>query len=87
MLHRSSVDTRMYSAGSVRQAAASRAKAMAMPMHISWQRLDGQGKPLLPGITTKRFLGTLTLSKMGYWVSVYPLWLHSKILVGYIHMY
>ncbi|XP_045101334.1 uncharacterized protein LOC123498236 [Portunus trituberculatus] len=35
MLHRSGVDTRMYSAGSVRQAAALRAKAMAVPIaHI-----------------------------------------------------
>ncbi|MPC77375.1 hypothetical protein E2C01_071827 [Portunus trituberculatus] len=43
MLHRSDVDTRMYSAGSVRQAAASRAKAMAVPIaHIlakaGWSR-------------------------------------------------
>lgn len=43
MLHRSGVDTRVFTAGSVRQAAASRAKAMAVPIaHIlakaGWSR-------------------------------------------------
>lgn len=67
VLRMSGVDTEKYSAGSVRPAAASKAKAMAVPItHImakaGWSK-EATLKPLLPSITTRKLFRNATFFK------------------------
>lgn len=65
MLHRSGVDTRMYSASSVRHAAASRAKAKAVPITIILEKAGWSRETTFARHYDKEVLGDIDVFQEG----------------------